>query len=209
MATTRSTRKGSAPRLFQLMEFQNHRRRRRSPWCPTCGTAGGSGIRSVSEKIPNAGDTFCLSGEKWESWAQTMGDWPHHWANVERLAWTGKVWIYGRVRRGEGIRKQTEIKKKELDNIFRLNMRGTWRSTITRLPINSIWQPRWIITFFLAYCIILCPWYIVIIMMAKWVVFLRHVAKLLLKSLRTQCRSQVRGNALFKIFKKNLHGNHC
>ena len=38
--------------------------------------------------------------------------------------------------------------------------------------------------------------------MAKWVVFLRHVAKLLLKSLRTQCRSQVRGNALFKIFKK-------
>ena len=81
-------------------------------------------------------------------------------------------------------------------------MRGTWRSTITRLPINSIWQPRWIITFFLAYCIILGPWYNIIIMMAKWVVLLRHVAKLLLKSLRTQCRSQVRGNALVKIFKK-------
>ena len=107
--------------------------------------------------------------------------------------------------------KKTNWDKKntELDNICRLNMRGTWRSTITRLPINSIWPPRWIITFFLAYCIILCPWYNIIIIMAKWVVFLRHVAKLLLKSLRTQCRSQVRGNALFKIFKKNLHGNHC
>ena len=46
--------------------------------------------------------------------------------------------------------------------------------------------------------------------MAKWVVLLRHVAKLLLKSLRTQCRSQIRGNNLFKIRKKNyLHGNHC